>query len=427
MLVAASFAGLGTYQKVIVTFKDGNYNPWAVRALGAASIITLPKLGAVEATIPQFSASLLAMDPAVQSVEQDTVSHVQLDNTSNIAGVSSSEYNTNWGVAHIGVQQAHHMGVTGKGIKIAELDTGIDYTHPDLARAYHGGYDFIHNNSNPMDDNGHGTHVAGIIAAAGKGSGEVGVAPDAELYAVKVSDSEGRGSFGLLVQGINWAIENHMNIITMSITGEGGSPSLEQAVTTAHDKYGITILAAAGNGNGGGVLFPAAYPDVIAVGSVNQKDQKSSFSLTGPQLELVAPGSMINSTWIGGHYKVESGTSMATPFVAGAVALIMSSDKQSWAPLTKGSGNWTTDEVRRVLDNMTMHLGTAGKNDQYGYGELKLKFPAQSLSVQPVSVLGQAHVASAAVASAPAISYGGLFGLFTDPMFERFALLAQVV
>src|SRR5215831_16577815 len=117
-----------------------------------------------------------------------------------------------------------------------------------------------------MDDNGHGTHVAGIIAAAAHRLGEVGDAPDAQLYAVKISDSTGKGSFGLLVQGINWAIENHMNVITMSITGQGGSAALKQAVADAHEKYGITLVAAVGNGNGGGVLFPAAYPDVIGVG-----------------------------------------------------------------------------------------------------------------------------------------------------------------
>jgi subtilisin family serine protease len=334
----------------------------------------------VKAALPQISVGLLSLNPAVQSVELDSVSQIQLDNTSNIAGVVSAEYNTNWGIAHIGVQSAHQAKITGKGIKIAELDTGIDYNHPDLAKAYRGGYDFVNNGPNPIDDNGHGTHVAGIIASAGQHAGEVGVAPDAQLYAVKVADSEGKGTFGLLVQGIDWAIENHMNVVTMSITGEGGSPALEKAVEEAHDKYGITLVAAVGNGNGGGVLFPAAYSDVIGVGAVNPKDQLTSFSLIGPQVELVAPGSMINSTWPGHQYKVLSGTSMATPFVTGTVALILSSDERAWAAtkLTNGDGNWTTDEVRRVLDNMTIHLGTAGKNDQYGYGELRIKFPAQN-------------------------------------------------
>src|SRR5262249_48157353 len=152
----------------------------------------------------------------------------------------------------------------------------------------------------------------------------------------------------------------------------------------------------------------------------------------GPQLELVAPGSMINSTWPGGQYKLESGTSMATPFVTGTVALILSSNEKAWAAskLTNGDGNWTTDEVRRVLDNMTMHLGSAGKNDQYGYGELKLKFSDQSFGItnqgitQAASQQPDSIVKSAADVQ-PLLLRTGLFGLFTVPLLDKLVLMIQ--
>src|SRR5690606_21294642 len=127
---------------------------------------------------------------------------------------------------------------TGRGIKIALLDTGIDYNHPELSQSYRGGYDFINDDDDPMDDNGHGTHVAGILAAAQDGKGIVGIAPDAEIYAIKVSDKKGSGSFSDLAKGIAWAIDNDIDIVNMSITGNGGSKALAKVIRTAYVEYG---------------------------------------------------------------------------------------------------------------------------------------------------------------------------------------------
>lgn len=331
----------------------------------------------LKAVIPQNSLGNLKQNPAVEFVEGDG----QFE-TAQADAPPSIEYSSSWGLQDIGAEPAHQSNYTGKGVKIAMLDTGIDYNHPDLAPNYKGGYDFINSDNDPMDDNGHGTHVAGILAAARNGQGVVGVAPDAQLYAVKVSDKNGKGSFSGLVQGINWAIENHMNIVTMSITGEGGSMALAKAVGTAYSD-GLIMVAAVGNGNGNGVLYPAAYKEVIGVGSVDKDNTLSSFSLKGSEVELVAPGDAIKSTWPGGQYRLSSGTSMATPFVTGAIALLLGSNEKDWngTGIVNGDGKWTNDEVRSVLDSTAKDLGAAGKDDSFGYGLLNLHFPDKSSSV----------------------------------------------
>ncbi|HEX2615589.1 MAG TPA: S8 family peptidase, partial [Nitrososphaera sp.] len=301
------------------------YDPEAVRAAGGTVTAQFEELGMVQAILPQNSLGSLREDPAVEFVEGDGQLEIaQAD------APTSIEYSSSWGLQDIGAEPVHLSNYTGKGVKIGVLDTGIDYKHPDLATNYKGGHDFINNDDDPMDDNGHGTHVAGILAAARNGKGVVGVAPDAELYAVKVSDNNGKGSFSGLAEGINWAIENHMDIVTMSITGEGGSMALAKAVSTAYDD-GLILVAAVGNGKGEGVLYPAAYKEVIGVGSVNEDNKLSSFSLTGSEVEIVAPGSAIKSTWPGGEYRLSSGTSMATPFVTGAIALLLGSNERDWS------------------------------------------------------------------------------------------------
>jgi len=322
------------------------------------------------------------MDAQALSIltDNNSVEFVEYDSGFESAEVSeqsqyalNSEYKQDWGISHVGADKAHKAQDKGQGIRIAILDTGVNYNHPDLMGAYAGGYDFINNDNDPMDDNGHGTHVAGIIAASNDGVGIVGMAPDVKIYAIKVSDKQGRGTFSGLVEGINWAIENNIDIVTMSITGNGGTEALQKAVKSAYQDHGILLFVAVGN-EGSLVGYPAAYDEVIGVGYVNQNDIKSSFSNIGPQVEIVAPGSGINSTWIDGKYRMLSGTSMATPFVTGAAALLLASDEQKWneSGFTNGDGIWTNAEVRSVLQNTALDLGPEGKDDQYGYGLLEV-------------------------------------------------------
>jgi subtilisin family serine protease len=336
----------------------------------------------VHATIPLSKYSALSLDPSVEFVENDSQAIFVTSDS-----FESAEYSESWGVEAIGAEVVHSHDFTGRGIKIAILDTGVDYRHPDLSPNYAGGYDFVNEDDDPMDDNGHGTHVAGIIAAARDGKGVLGVAPEAEYYAVKVSNERGKGSFSGLIKGIDWAIEHDVDIVTMSITGTGGTMALQRAVQDAYNEYGLILVAAVGNGGSGDVLYPAAYKEVIGVGSVNEENEKSSFSRIGEEVELVAPGSDIRSAAIGGKYRVTSGTSMATPFVAGAAALMLQSDEEMWEETggVDGDGEWTNDEVRQVLRETATDLGEEGVDETFGYGLLNLEFP-EGIEIQIESV-----------------------------------------
>lgn len=376
-----------------ISFKANEYHPEMISQAGGQIVKQYKNLGLVYASLPSWSIEKLKENSYVDFVEENGkfgVSSTELaanSNSSSQTTISAAIDNydiSSWWLKDIGAKAVHDANDTGIGIKIAILDTGIDYKHPDLTPNYKGGYNFINNNEDPMDDNGHGTHVAGIIAAAGTNGihAIAGVAPRASIYAVKVSDSMGKGSFDTLIQGIDWAINHKMNIITMSITSEDGSLALQKAIDVAYNNYGIILVSAVGNGYDSGyninfdeILYPAGYPQVIGVGSVDINNNRSPFSLTGPNVELVAPGSQIISTWVGGGYQVLSGTSMATPFVTGAVALLLDTDETSWQKdgYTNGDGRWTNNEVRTVLDKTAIHLGEKnGKNNEFGYGLLNI-------------------------------------------------------
>ncbi len=249
--------------------------------------------------------------------------------------------------------------VTGKGIVVAVIDTGIDYMHPDLGGGFGpgykviGGYDFYNNDPDPMDDNGHGTHVAGVIAASG---GMTGVAPGASLLAYKVLGPDGSGSVSNVIEAIDRSMDpnqdgdtsDHANIISMSLGGPGqsGDPvctAVENAVNA-----GIVVVVAAGNDGPamGTVASPGLAPDAITVGAVDNSGVLASFSSRGtsPNLsikpEICAPGVNINSTvpFSGAArssptgYAIMSGTSMATPHVSGAAALLLQ-EHPGWTPM----------------------------------------------------------------------------------------------
>lgn len=211
------------------------------------------------------------------------------------------------------------------------------------------GYDFVDGDRNPNDANGHGTHCAGIAAAStNNGIGIAGTAPNASIYAVRVLDASGSGSLNDVADGVVHAADNGAKVISLSLGSTGASSTLEDAVNYAWDK-GSVVVAAAGNAGNTVKNYPAAYSNAIAVASTDRNDRKSSFSTYGSWVDVAAPGSDIYSTYPTNTYSSLSGTSMATPHVAGVAGLLASQGKsnssirsaiQDSADKISGTGNY---------------------------------------------------------------------------------------
>ncbi|NUM36315.1 MAG: S8 family peptidase [Candidatus Brocadiae bacterium] len=272
-----------------------------------------------------------------------------------------------WGIKTLRVYEIWKK-TQGEGVKVAVLDTGI-IDHPDLKVNIKGGINFT--TSNPkdyVDRQGHGTHVAGIIAAEDNAIGVIGVAPKAEIYAVKVLGDQGHGSFDMIVKGIDWAVDNKMDIISMSLGSSASSTQIHEAVKRAYKKN-ITVVAAAGNDgdeyDDNDMGYPARYPETIAVGSINKYMKRSWFSSDGEELDIMAPGEEIYSTYLKNEYAILSGTSMATPFITGILALLISEHRKSKSKKTPID---TPEQIREHLIRTADDAGEIGKDNFYGYG-----------------------------------------------------------
>jgi subtilisin family serine protease len=334
-------------QKFIVTFKD-KVDKSVIQKFKGKIKREHKHLPSLAVSLPTSEVENLKKNALVQSVEPD----IQLKVTAQTM---------DWGVTAVEATYAWDNGYTGKGVKVAVLDTGIDTHHDDLAVA--GGASFVDYTTSYDDDNGHGTHVAGIIGAKNNDIGVVGVAPDASLYAVKVLDQTGTGYLSDVISGIDWAIDNQMDIINLSMTTVVDSTALHEAVDKAYSN-GLLVVAAAGNtgnaeGSGDTIQYPAKYSSVISVGAVNQNEQRASFSATGAELEVVAAGVSIKSTYLNNSYAALSGTSMAVPFVAGELALLKQQNP------TAGNEN-----LREILDTHVLDLGETGRDAVFGFGSV---------------------------------------------------------
>jgi subtilisin len=227
-----------------------------------------------------------------------------------------------WGVSHIRAPEVWNRS-TGNRIKIGVIDTGVDYSHPDLQQSVYGGINLVQRYMLPMDDNGHGTHIAGTIAASSQRTGIIGVAPNAAVYAVKAFDYRGSAFVSDIIQGIEWCVRYRMDIINMSFGMKNHSKALEAAVRNAVYSGKVVVASSGNNGKKNQLDYPARFPLTIAVGATNQNHKIAAFSNRGKCIDIYAPGERIYSTWLQGKYNVMSGTSMATSHVTGVIALML--------------------------------------------------------------------------------------------------------
>jgi subtilisin len=382
IIIFLSGIALAADRDVIIGFHKevGQSEKELIKSHGGATKKSFHLIPAISARVPEDIIEQMKKDPKIAYIEDDKIFE------------AADEYTNSWGVQHIGSQSVHVQGINGTGVKIAILDTGIDYNHEDLKDNYKGGIGFVQNpdgsvNPSNFDDNyeSHGTHVAGIIAAENNGIGVVGVAPKSDIYAIKVLDGAGFGYASWVIAGIEWVVDNKIDIATMSLGSSQDDPDLHSLKIACDNAYnaGVLLVAAAGNTNGGNITYPAGFDSVIAVTATDQNDQKTSFSPIDPKIELSAPGVNINST-IKSTYGQLSGTSQATPHVTGTAALLISSHNLKDL---NGDRVVNNKDVRLQLQQTAKDLGSPGKDDTYGFGLVDAQAAVLGTAGQPKPII----------------------------------------
>ncbi|WP_459503160.1 S8 family peptidase [Bacillus sp. C1] len=256
-------------------------------------------------------------------------------------------FNNQYGLQKIQAPSAWDNQRSDPDVKIAIIDTGVQGSHPDLASKVIYGHDYVDNDSQSDDGNGHGTHCAGIAGALTNNNiGIAGVAPQSSIYAVRVLDNQGSGTLDAVAKGIREAADSGAKVISLSLGASSGGTALQQAVQYAWNK-GAVIVAAAGNDGNTKPNYPAYYNEVISVASTDRLDRKSSFSTYGNWVDVAAPGSSIYSTYKGSSYQTLSGTSMATPHVAGVAGLL-------------ANQGYSNVEIRKIIETTSDKISGTG-------------------------------------------------------------------
>jgi len=298
---------------------------------------------------------------------QETLFHLPPYQVKKVFKASSETID--WGLKMLGIPEIWKI-TGGEGIRIAILDTGIDLQHPDLRDSIIEAVDFTRSPAGPSDLSGHGTHVAGIVAARENRFGVIGVAPKSGLLIAKVLSDNGIGSANSIVSAINWAIRERADIISMSLGSLVSLNSVHRAIKRAIKKKKFVVCAAGNSGpNLGTVNYPAAYLETISVGSIDREQKISNFSSRGKQVDIVAPGDRILSTYPPSGYAELSGTSMATPFVSGVIALALAKNRRhgTQAPISD------QNELIKHLTKNSLDLGPSGFDPSYGFGLINPK------------------------------------------------------
>ncbi len=253
----------------------------------------------------------------------------------------------------------------GEGIKVGIIDTGVDSDHPELVNRIKDGANFSGGSTDDFEDeNGHGTHICGIVAAEKNGIGVIGVAPKADLYVAKAFNKNGKTTYNSIVKSIRWLVNNNVDVINMSFSSDMASPEYKSLISDVHNR-GISIICAAGNEGELGentIGYPARFEETVAVSAVDINRNIADFSSRGYAAEISAAGIDIYSTYLNGGYATLSGTSMATPIITGAVALLMGKG------FLRYGRRLTPDEIRLLLNIYTENVSSSGRDKRYGYG-----------------------------------------------------------
>lgn len=290
----------------------------------------------------------LAQAPAVESVEYNYIG--RLAYTPN-----DPQFRRQWGLKKPGFREAWNS-TRGTGARVAVVDTGAAVGHPDLRRKVAGARDFVNDDGTVHDLGGHGTHVAGIIAArTGNQRGIAGGCPKCKLLVAKVFDGQNTGTVARFAEGIRWSADHGAEVINLSFVHPAPSTIEERAIWYAR-KRGAVVVAAAGNGDTNDPAYPAASPGVLAVAATNRYDRRAVFSNYGRWVDVAAPGVEILST-IPRGYASWHGTSMATPHVSALAALLASQGESQ-------------TRVKELITKTAIDLGPRGRDPYYGAGRI---------------------------------------------------------
>lgn len=265
---------------------------------------------------------------------------------------NDSLFSSQWGLTKVQAPSAWNTTHGASFVNIAILDTGIDQNHQDIGSKVTKRANFT--TDSDFDGDGHGTHVAGIASAQTNNAlGIAGIGYDTSLYSVKVLDNNGSGYYSWIANGVRWAADNEADVINISLGGSSSSTTLADAINYAWNK-GVIIVAASGNNNSSSRFYPAYYSNTIAVAASDQNDKKASFSNYGSWVDLAAPGVSVIST-TNNTYESWSGTSMATPFVAGLAGLIA-----GYNP------SWDNTTIRTKIEQTADKISGTGTYWAYG-------------------------------------------------------------
>jgi serine protease len=307
----------------------------------------------------------LLNESSILNVEKNYIAHA-------VMVPNDPYYSYQWHMSRIGMENAWDES-TGAGITVAIVDTGVKQSLSDLAQTnFVSGYDFINNDSDPTDDNGHGSHVCGTVAQSTNNSvGVTGIAYNCSIMPVKVLNASGSGTYTQIIDGIYWAVDHGADVINMSLGGSSGSSSLQTACQYAWNN-GVVVVCAAGNDGSSSPSYPAAYSVCISVSAINSADGLASYSNYGSTIDICAPGGddvdrngdgyidgVLQNTFdsSGEGYFFAYGTSMASPHVAGVAALVWAVDP-----------GLTNTEVRNILETTAEDLGSSGWDQYFGNG-----------------------------------------------------------